>query len=34
MGIKFNETLKVDIQTNGSTSTSLSYKIGAQYQLR
>ena len=33
MGIKFNETLKVDIQTNGPT-TSILHRIGAQYQLR
>tara|TARA_R110000823_G_scaffold267529_4_gene387565 strand:- start:31 stop:723 length:693 start_codon:yes stop_codon:yes gene_type:complete len=34
MGIKFNETLKVDIQTDASDSTSLSQRIAAQYQLR
>ena len=34
MGIKFNETLKVDIQTDDSDSTSLNQRIAAQYQLR
>jgi len=34
MGIKFNETLKVDIQTDAPNSTSIGNRIAAQYQLR
>ena len=34
MGIKFNETLKVDIQTDAANSAVISRRIGAQYMLR
>ena len=34
MGIKFNETLKVDIQTDANNTTSVASRIGAQYMLR